>query len=280
MSDSPSAFDPTHVLLVAPSGSPLDLATREVIERSNAALFAALEHVDEVDLFVDLEWCAAEFPEVADALAARTTRIEADESSAHFRGDPSALRRELRFLLDRTTHHRVDMVDRIELRRDGEITARFVPARDELELDAADETGVVDAVRTAATDAGARLVSGGVLVEWTDGDRRLRIDPPALDVEGWGVADLRHLEAAVCYPRKRRIELHWDDEYDGRGPDEPVDADGLLERVRSTIAPPPRAPPAATTVESGAAFEAVADAFRRLAEHFEFEVSRVDQNET
>lgn len=271
-----SQFDPTHVLLVQGDRPPTDLDTREKVDRTNAALFAALDRVDEVSIRCNLDWCADDFPDIADQLASKTTQTEADGEFTTLIGTVRDLREELRLLLDRTTHHRSYMIESITLARHGEVVVAFDPEHDTFELDTSKDPELAATVRSAVEETGARLVPGGVLAEWTDDGRRIRLEPPYLSESDWGLTDLRHLEAVTVEHGTRLITFDWADDHVGsHRPDDSPDADGFLGRFRQSIFPPPRAPPREASFDSRDAFEKAVSGFEQLSTPMGFELESI-----
>lgn len=279
MTPQNTEFEPTHVLLVEGDRRPSDLTSRERVDRTNAAFFASLDRADEVALRCNVEWCADEFPDIARQLVSSAVRAETDDESADefttLIGDGADFRAGIRFLLDRTSHHRSYMLDSIDLYQRGDMVVTFDPEHDRFELDgAAADPEFVSIVRTAVAETGARLIPGGVRAEWTSGDgRQIRLDPPYLDEENWIRIHLHHLKAVTVDDRRRHITFEWDEDHVGtRRPADDSPTDGLLGRLRQSIFPPPRSPPRESFVDSPDAYEDVASGLERVSKHLDFEI--------
>jgi hypothetical protein len=250
MTDQNRAFDPTHVLVLATSG---DAGTEA--EVTAAAVEAVLDRADVVSVRVDTDALASDFPTLARRLGDAAGSDDEDDVTCR---SVDAIREPLSDLLAQSIVHRFVTLERLDAFRDGHRVLGYVPDHHRFELDAAADEGLVDAVATAIADRPAGLLPATVLADWYEDGTHYELEPPSLCVDGDTCFALRSIEGVAFDGDDHEIRLTWTSE------------GGVAAAVLDFVG---ASRPERFRFDSPNRYEAVARAFRRLADALDLDVA-------
>lgn len=236
-----SDIDPTHVLVIT------DDETVEEVSAANAAIDAALDHADTVDLWLDEEQLESDHPELYEQIRNAFDRM----SDGHLRGAVAgdSVRMSLSELLDDTSFHRFISLERLEASHNGDIFLSYVPDHRLFDVDASVQPDVEAAIRGAIETEQAALLPSEAFVDWYAEGRHYELSPTHLCVDDRECYDLTNIEA-----------VHFDDltmqiEWTG--------GSGTISKILTSLGPDR---PTTLQFEHQNRYEDVVHAFQRLGE--------------
>jgi len=240
----------SHVLVVDRTGD----AGGEV-GTHNAALSAILDRADAVDLWTDTELVADESPDVATSIPDAFDRID----EGRYRGALPDCRSTLDELLATEGVYRFVGFERLDVRVDDRLLARYVPDHATFRVDCTTVEGMDAELRRTLADADAAILPARTLAEWSRDGTRYELRPPSLrtDRSCWG---LTGITAVRLDDADRRIELEW------------APPSGVLQRAVDLLSPDS---PASFAFDDAGAYRDAADAFVSVADRLEIPVERV-----
>ncbi len=241
MNEAATDIDPTHALVLGD----LEDSTRDELECVNAALRAALQHGTTVEIALDAEQFAEDYPaRVADV----DTEFERVDEGI-YRGSLPQCTDALEGLLTVGTWHRFVALESVAVRRDGEVFLWYVPDHRTFELDANLAAEALDDVREVFEGRPAALVSTDAAAQWNDGDHYYSLEPPSLCVDD-RCFGLSRLAGVDVDPQNRRLSLSWQS-----------DSSGVVSRFVTRITP---SPPTTLSIPDDETFERVAGTLEQL----------------
>lgn len=224
------------------------------ISGHNAALSVILDRADAVDLWADVDLVADEYPDAAASIREAFDRVDENR----YRGALPDCRSALDALLATEGVYRYVGLERLDVRIDDRLLARYVPDHSKFRVDCAAAEGLDAELRRTLADAEAAMLPARTLAEWTRDGTRYDLRPPSLCFDGScrGVAGIG---AVRLDDADRRIELEW------AGPS------GLLQRAVAVLFPDS---PKTLTFDDESAYRDAADGFALVADRLEIPVER------
>ncbi|AFO56223.1 MULTISPECIES: hypothetical protein [unclassified Natrinema] len=240
MSQQNSEFNPTHVLIVTG-----DQAAG--IRATNAAIDAALDHADTVDIWLSEDQLADDHPDLVASLRDAFARVN-DE---RFRGDVDDVRHSLSELLSMTSFHRFVSLTRLDASRDGQRLLTYVPDHRTFKIDESVSPDLDTAIRSSIESESAALLPAGTLADWYADGQHYELSPPNLCLEGEGCHKLTNITSVDLDDERREIRLEWE-----------TGSDLTIAKIINKIGP---TKPRQLQFDSAERYEAVARVFEALS---------------
>ena len=239
----------SHVLVVDDASHAAD-----GVAIHNGALAAVLDRADAVDLCADAALVADEYPSVAAAIRDAFERVGNDR----YRGTLPDCRPALESLLATEGIYRFVGLERLDVRTDGDLLARYVPDHSKFRIDCTAVDGLHEALDRRLEDYPAAILPARTLAEWRCDGTRYELRPPSLcgDRLCVGLSGITHVRLGDA---ERRIELEW------RRPS------GLLQRAVDRLFPDA---PRAFAIDDAEQYREAADAFALVAQRLAVPVER------
>jgi len=224
------------------------------IDIHNAVLAPLLDRADAVDLWADVDLVVDEYPGVAASIREAFDRIE----DSRYRAALPDCRSALDALLATEGVYRYVGLERLDVRIDERLLARYVPDHSKFRVDCAAAEGLDAELRRTLADAEAGMLPARTLAEWSRDGTRYELRPPSLCFDG-SCRGVGGITAVRLDDADRRIELEW------AGPS------GLLQRAVDLLFPDS---PRTFEFDDESTYRDAADALALIADRLEIPTER------